>query len=183
MRWCGRAAVRVRSIAESENGDRMNPVPMPLKWADVWCLCTLDLDANDGVRRLGPCHLTNRCEDAWAFGFGCGLEVLVVHHRDAEKGRLWELEGNLPEVQHALEHLGLSDVPVTWRAERSRRYDRKNSVEPPQFGVWRLDDNGNEALVEVLASEATANCVVNTYEGRLHKQTYFVRDVSSHKAD
>ncbi len=80
-----------------------------------------------------------------------------------------------PETQHALDHLGLTAAPVTWRAERSRAHETRNPTEPGRFEVWRLDDNGNEALVDVLASEATATCVVQSYEARLHKQTYFVR--------
>ena len=91
-----------------------------------------------------------------------------------KKDRQWELQGNLPEPQHALEHLGLSAATVTWLADHVRRYESKTQTEPGRFEVWRLDDNGNEALVDVLASEATANCVVQTYEARLHKQTYFV---------
>ena len=35
----------------------------------------------------------------------------------------------------------------------------------------------------MLASEATANCVVQTYEARLHKQTYFVRPSQEKRAD
>ncbi len=153
----------------------MKAVPMPLQWPDVWWLCTLDLDADEGMRYFGPCHLTDRHEDAWAFAFPCGLEVLIVHPRGVKKDRLWELQGNLPEPQHVLEHLGLASVPVTWRAERHRVHETKNQTEPGRFEVWRLDDNGNEALVDVLASGPTANCVVGTYENRLHKQTYFVR--------
>jgi hypothetical protein len=87
---------------------------------------------------------------------------------------MWELQGNLPEPQHALEHLGLAAAPITWRADRVRVHETQVQTEPGRFEAWRLDDNGNEALVEVLASEATANCV-DLYEARLHKQTYFVR--------
>ena len=160
----------------------MKTVPMPLDWQDVWWLCTFELDPEDGVRRFGPCHREEEDpsvvagpEEAWAFGFPCGLEVLVIHPRGVHEGRLWELQGNLPEPQHALEHLGLTAVPVTWRADRMRVHVTDREGEPPRIEVWRLDDNGNEALVDVLASQATADCVVESYEARLHKQTYFVR--------
>jgi hypothetical protein len=160
----------------------MKIIPMPLQWPNVWWLCTLELDPDEGVRRFGPFHreetdsaVVAGPEEAWAFGFPCGLEVLLIRHRGVQKGRLWELQGNLPEPQHAIEHLGVTSAPVTWRADRVRAHETKIQTEPGRFEVWRLDDNGNEALVDVLGSEATANCVVHSYEARPHKQTYFVR--------
>lgn len=161
----------------------MKIIPLPLPWPNVWWLCTFDLDLDEGMRRFGPCHYSDYHEYAWAFAFPCGLEVLVIHDRGVKKDRQWELQGNLPEPQHALEHLGLSSATVTWQADRVRRFESKTQTDPGKFEVWRLDDNGNEALVDVLASEATANCVVQTYEARLHKQTYFVREVSPHKVE
>ena len=44
-----------------------------------------------------------------------------------------------------------------------------------RFELWRLDDNGNELLVDVLDSEQVAASLVARFEARGHKQTYFVR--------
>lgn len=41
--------------------------------------------------------------------------------------------------------------------------------------VWRLDDNGNEFLVRGGLTEDEALSLVREYEGRGHKQAYWVR--------
>jgi hypothetical protein len=53
----------------------MKIIPMPLPWPNVWWLCTLDLDPDDGVRRFGAFHREETAsevvagpEEHWAFG-------------------------------------------------------------------------------------------------------------------
>ncbi|HTP26138.1 MAG TPA: hypothetical protein VMK12_10815, partial [Anaeromyxobacteraceae bacterium] len=131
--------------------------------------------------QFGPRHaaVNDPCagglKETWTFGFDCGLQLLVTHHRDSKDGRRWELEGNLLESQHALCHLGLPADCVTWRGERLRIGRMNGKVAFESFELWRLDDNGNQALVDVLGSEKTAACIATMYEARGHKQTYFVK--------
>lgn len=48
-------------------------------------------------------------------------------------------------------------------------------VNGSRFQVVRLDDNGNEIIMESFISERTANYYANEFESRGHKQTYSVR--------
>ena len=43
------------------------------------------------------------------------------------------------------------------------------------FSVWRLDDNNNEFLVRDGLTEDEALALVREYEGRGHRQAYWVR--------
>ena len=43
------------------------------------------------------------------------------------------------------------------------------------FSVWRLDDNNNEFLVRDGLTEEEALTLVRDYEGRGHKQAYWVK--------
>jgi hypothetical protein len=46
------------------------------------------------------------------------------------------------------------------------------------FSVWRLDDNNNEFLVRDGLTEEEALALVREYEGRGHRQAYWVRKES-----
>jgi len=43
------------------------------------------------------------------------------------------------------------------------------------FSVWRLDDNNNEFLVRDGMTEEEALALVREYEGKGHRQAYWVR--------
>ena len=43
------------------------------------------------------------------------------------------------------------------------------------FSVWRLDDNNNEFLVRSGLTEEEALALVREYEGKGHRQAYWVR--------
>ncbi|MFT3923197.1 MAG: hypothetical protein QM778_11755 [Myxococcales bacterium] len=45
----------------------------------------------------------------------------------------------------------------------------------PRWELWRLDDNGNEVLMETLRCRAKAVSMQRTFEARGHRQSYFVR--------
>lgn len=49
------------------------------------------------------------------------------------------------------------------------------SQEEPKFSVWRLDDNNNEFLVRDGLTEEEALALVREYEGKGHRQAYWVR--------
>lgn len=44
-----------------------------------------------------------------------------------------------------------------------------------EFSVWRLDDNNNEFLVRDGMAEDEALALVLEFEGRGHRQTYWVK--------
>jgi len=44
-----------------------------------------------------------------------------------------------------------------------------------RFELWRLDDNGNEFLIETFASRRAAEAQKRRFEHRGHKQTYWIR--------
>lgn len=46
----------------------------------------------------------------------------------------------------------------------------------PGFSVWRLDDNNNEFLVRSGLTEKEALALVREYEGRGHRQAYWVKN-------
>jgi hypothetical protein len=45
----------------------------------------------------------------------------------------------------------------------------------PAFSVWRLDDNNNEFLVRDGLTEEEALALVREYEGKGHRQAYWVK--------
>ena len=42
------------------------------------------------------------------------------------------------------------------------------------YQLWRMDDNGNRALVACFAERAEAERALREYEERGHKQTYWI---------
>lgn len=44
------------------------------------------------------------------------------------------------------------------------------------YEVWRMDDNGNRALIATLVDKAEAERVLREYEARGHKQTYWIEE-------
>lgn len=53
--------------------------------------------------------------------------------------------------------------------------EKAASREEPKFSVWRLDDNNNEFLVRGGLSEDEALELVREFEGRGHRQAYWVK--------
>lgn len=45
----------------------------------------------------------------------------------------------------------------------------------PGFSVWRLDDNNNEFLVRDGLTEEEALALVREYEGKGHRQAYWMK--------
>ena len=59
----------------------------PGKWSDFWALAAFQMDREEGERRWGPPHGERDSwhaveeMDHWAFGFECGLEVVISFRR------------------------------------------------------------------------------------------------------
>ncbi|MBV1713987.1 MAG: hypothetical protein KUA37_18565 [Desulfomicrobium sp.] len=53
--------------------------------------------------------------------------------------------------------------------------EKAASREEPKFSVWQLDDNNNEFLVRGGLSEDEALELVREFEGRGHRQAYWVK--------
>lgn len=62
------------------------------------------------------------------------------------------------------------------------RHEKKETVDERRvdkgFSVWRLDDNNNEFLVRDGMTEEEALALVREYEGKGHRQAYWVKRVS-----
>lgn len=60
---------------------------------------------------------------------------------------------------------------------RDRASQNHNDVSRDQadFSVWRLDDNNNAFLVRDGLTEEEALALVREYEGRGHRQAYWVK--------
>ena len=59
-----------------------------------------------------------------------------------------------------------------------KEQDRVEDVEKTgkrEFSVWRLDDNNNEFLVRDGMTEDEALALVQEFEGRGHRQAYWVK--------
>lgn len=78
-------------------------------------------------------------------------------------------DDGMEAVIDLLETLGLDDSDVV-DADPSVRLDAL-----PKWDLWRLDDNGNETMMETFRSRAKAVAAQEQYEARGHKQTYWVR--------
>lgn len=53
--------------------------------------------------------------------------------------------------------------------------DMEPSIRLKKYELWRQDDNGNQAMIEVLPCRADANAKVKMYTDRGHKQMYWCR--------
>lgn len=61
--------------------------------------------------------------------------------------------------------------------DRKGREETESAVSQDErdFSVWRLDDNNNEFLVRGGLTEEEALALVREYEGKGHRQAYWVR--------
>jgi len=53
--------------------------------------------------------------------------------------------------------------------------EKNGNQSEPAFSVWRLDDNNNEFLVRSGLTEEEALALVREYEGKGHRQAYWVK--------
>lgn len=76
-----------------------------------------------------------------------------------------EPDSNLA-LHKLLTELGLDRNDLAWDSE---------CLGPAQWGLFRIDDNGNEFEMQRFLLEVSANWVMRSYEKRGHKQSYLVR--------
>jgi len=146
---------------------------------DLWLLARFEDQGEELERRLGlgsapAADHPGRAPSAggeWLLGFECGLRLRLTRDSRCAARRGWSVEGNLPEPRHALDHLGVPSSAVIWRADPP---GERGAPGGARIELWRLDDNGNQLRVDVLASESTAACLLARYEARGHKQTYWL---------
>ena len=121
--------------------------------------------------------------DALCLGFPCGLEVglrryhcgaeLRVIDDDAEPSR-YEVYANQRDLEHVAFHLA---VPIE-RMQRWTDRDGHPVVDgvPRAFVVMRTDDNANDVEVRRVTIRCEAEALVQRYESRGHKQSYWIAD-------
>ncbi|WP_052519324.1 hypothetical protein [Archangium violaceum] len=132
--------------------------------------CTLSISRAELEQRLGPPLAIDDEGDGlgpryrWEYQGECGLEVLIDLPRDgAREAVLWMKH---LEVEHALEHLGLSTEHVLWRADM---------LEPLPLDGWavvRQDEAGNRFDICVLSVADHAECLARLLETRAPEQSY-----------
>lgn len=133
--------------------------------------CTLSISRAELEQRLGPPLAIDDEGDGlgaryrWEYQGECGLEVLIDLPREsgAREAVLWMKH---LEVEHALEHLGLSTEHVLWRADM---------MEPLPLDGWavvRQDGAGNQFDICVLSVPDHAECLAQLLETRSPEQAY-----------
>lgn len=131
-----------------------------------------DLDSNG----IGPF-------DALCLRFSCGLEVgLRRYHCGAElrvidaavEPSRYEVYANQRDLEHIAFHL---EVPIELMQRWTER-DGHALVDraPRSFVVMRTDDNANDVEVRRVTSRCEAEALVQGYEARGHRQSYWIAD-------
>jgi hypothetical protein len=77
---------------------------------------------------------------------------------------------NVLDPEHVLVHV---DLPIrnVWQDPVTLE-----ALGPKRWEVWRQDDNGNRAVIQTFRSKAAAECLVEAFEAKHHKQTYWIHD-------
>jgi hypothetical protein len=135
--------------------------------------CTLSLSRAELEQRMGPPLAIDDEGDGlgpryrWEYQGECGLEVLIDLPRESSHGPkeavLWMKH---LEVEHALEHLGLSTEHVLWRADMQ---------EPLPLDGWAVvwqDAAGNRFDICVLSVPDHAECLAQLLEARSPERSY-----------
>lgn len=136
--------------------------------------CTLSVSRAELEQCLGP-PLAIDDEDGlgrryrWEYQGECGFEMRIELPRESSSGQreavLWMKH---LEVEHALEHLGLSTDRVQWRA------DMQEPLPLDGWAVVRQDTAGNRFDICVLSVPDHAECLARWLEARSHEQSYAV---------
>jgi hypothetical protein len=118
--------------------------------------------------------------DAHCLRFCCGLEVVLWRfHLDAQLRTIdpavepsrFEIHASQRDLEHIAFHL---EVPVE---QMDLWTDPLVVVAPRAVVVMRTDDNANEVEVKRVTSRCEAESLVQMYEARGHKQSYWILDV------
>ena len=117
--------------------------------------------------------------DVWALRFGCGLEVrlLAFHWRSPGIVVPWddpnviEVHANSKDGDHVAAHVPFE--LMTLQVPDERESPRRSWV------LKRQDDLGNVFEVRSYSSRCAAEREQARLEGTLHKQTYWIDDLST----
>ncbi|HYO73277.1 MAG TPA: hypothetical protein VEU33_45155 [Archangium sp.] len=135
--------------------------------------CTLSISRAELEQHLGPPLAIDDEGDGlgpryrWEYQGECGFEVLIDLPRGSAHGSqeavLWMKH---LEVEHALEHLGLSTEHVLWRA------DMQEPLPLDGWAVVRQDAAGHRFDICVLSVPDHAECLALLLEARCPEQSY-----------
>jgi hypothetical protein len=161
-----------------------DPIPGGVTWKSP-SLLTFRTGRAFLTSSLGEPHAVNLDSnglglfDVWALRFPCGLEatVSIFHlHPNGSGAAITnpnepaniEIHANERDLAHILFHLPMaSSGSHTWKSSAC--------VEGPRnWVVAREDDHGNRYDVARFTSECEAAAAARTFEGRGHKQIYWV---------
>lgn len=99
--------------------------------------------------------------------------LLSSPHAQQGFGTSVQIQSFEPDSRKALNkllnELKLSESELLWKTDY---------LGPAKWALYRLDDNNNEALIEVFLSKSSAKFVAEQYEIKGHKQCYFVRELT-----
>ncbi|MHC9510079.1 hypothetical protein [Kangiella sp. M94] len=156
----------IKVISKEQWGELANPFPLctfPLTVFEAERILNVEFFEylEDGLGKCFGAYLEIDDSQASLQGFFCknslDLGILVMCN-STERNPLILVE-KLREV--------FSTEP-TWTTE---------SLSPPKYGLFRLDDNGNEFEIYRFLDEASAQAVKLRFEKSKHKQAYFIKVV------
>jgi hypothetical protein len=123
--------------------------------------------------------------DAHCLRFGCGLEVVLWRYHlgrelcpldPAVEPSSYEVYADQPDLEHVACHLG---VPLERMRLWTDPHDQPIAAPRPRtVAVMRTDDNANDVEMTRVTSRCEAEALVQTYESRGHKQSYWITSVA-----
>jgi hypothetical protein len=105
--------------------------------------------------------------------YHCGAELRVVDA--AIEPSRYEVYASQRDLEHIAFHLA---VPLELMQRWTDRDGQPLDGAPREFVVMRTDDNANDVEVRRVTSRCEAEALVQGYESRGHKQSYWIADVS-----
>jgi hypothetical protein len=172
---------------EAENVICADQLSFPVSFGDI-PLIEFKAAEQDLVERFGVPHQHSSGDEIsgepgpcvyWAFGFSCGLKIVITHYLGAE----WvKVCADSPEVEHIIRHLKLP-TPNLWRVDHAEPVNVQSWLDyfreqgwdfNARWELWRQDDNGQTHRVAQLTSKRDAHCLADEFERMGHKQMYWV---------
>jgi len=163
-------AMRQIGRGDIEVGERLIAVEMPYP---------------EFVRRFGAKHLDQPADwdapgpvELWFFELPWGHRITLERHKSID---LFNIYLECLEIEAVLDFLELRAFEIHVEAFmvellRTKYPVYTKDLEPCR--LFRLDDNGNRILMHEYESRRVANYYQRVYEGRGHKQLYWVEGVS-----
>lgn len=122
----------------------------------------------------GPMHY-------WYRHLNSGIRVVL--QRPADRHDLYpfiNVYADKPDIESVVAGLDIG-LDLMWRADHDKNGWNKILAyfnEHYRFGLFRLDDNNNEFLMESKLNKFGAHCLALEYEAKGHKQDYYVKEVT-----